>query len=79
MGICQKVNETDGEKIYCVRCGENDEHVVLSCSYHMPMAIFAIESSIPNNISLSDETKTYGRRIISLDMKILKKIRFFYC
>ena len=57
MGICEKVNETDGEIIYCVRCGENDEHVVLSCSYHMPMAIFAIESSILNNISLSDETK----------------------
>ena len=57
MDICQKVNETDGEKIYCVKCGENDQHVVLSCSYHMPMVIFAIESSSPITISLSDETR----------------------
>ena len=58
MDICQKVNETDGEKIYCVKCGENDQHVVLSCSYHMLMVIFAIESSSSSSsISLSDETR----------------------
>ena len=57
MDICEKVNETDGEKIYCVKCGKNDQDVVLSCSYHMPMAIFAAESSSPITTSLSDETR----------------------
>ena len=54
--ICQKVNEIDGEKIYCVKCGENEQHLVLSCGYHMPMAIFAIESFSTGTILL-DKTK----------------------
>ena len=66
--------KTDGEKIYCVKCGENDQHIVLSCSYHMPMAIFAVESSTPITISLSENI--YNRCIIFSDMKILKNIRF---
>ena len=53
-GICQKVNEIDGRKIYCVRCGENNQHIVLSCRDHMPMVIFAYS---PTPISISDETE----------------------
>ena len=57
MDVCEKVNETDGEKIYCVKCGQNDQHVVLSCSYHMPMVIFDVKSSSSSSISLSDKTR----------------------
>ena len=53
-GICEKVNEIDGRKIYCVRCGENNQHIVLSCREHMPMVIFAYS---PTPISISDETE----------------------
>ena len=54
--ICEEVNKIDGEKIYSVKCGENERDVVLSCSYHMPMAIFAVESSA-NGVVLLDKTK----------------------
>ena len=54
--ICKEVNKIDGEKIYCVRCGENERDVVLSCGYHMPMAIFAVESS-STGVVLIDKTK----------------------
>ena len=57
MDICQKVNETDGKTIYCVKCGDKEQHVVLSCSYHMPMAIFTVESSSTGTTLLLDETK----------------------
>ena len=56
MDIFKKVNELDGETIFCVKCGENEQNTVLSCSYHMPMAIFAVQSSI-NDITLVDKTK----------------------
>ena len=56
MDICRKVNAIDGEKIYCVKCGENEQDLVLSCSYHMPIAIFAVESSSTGTILL-DKTK----------------------
>lgn len=56
MGIFEKVNQIDGEKIYCVKCGENEQYAVLSCSYHMPMAIFAVQSNA-NGVILLDKTK----------------------
>ena len=54
--ICQEVNKIDGEKVYCVKCGQNEQHVVLTCGYHMPMAIFAVESFL-TGVVLVDKTK----------------------
>ena len=54
--ICEEVNKTDGEKIYCVKCGENGQHIVLSCGYHMPITNFAVELSSTGTI-LVDKTK----------------------
>ena len=54
--ICEEVNKIDGEKIYCVKCGENEQDLVLSCGYHMPIAIFAVKSSSTGTI-LVDKTK----------------------
>ena len=52
--ICQEVNKIDGEKIYCVKCGEKEQHVVLSCGDHLPMAIFAVDLT---GTVLEDKTK----------------------
>ena len=48
--ICKEVNKLDGDKIYSVKCGENDRDVVLSCSAHMPMGIFAVKLSENDNV-----------------------------
>ena len=58
--ICIKVNnQTIHEKIYCVKCGKNRQSAIFSCGDHMPMVIFAVETSQSTGISLRDETKTY--------------------
>ena len=46
--ICEEVNNIDAEKIddakiYCIKCGENNEDIVLSCIDHMPMGIFSVQ------------------------------------
>ena len=46
--ICEEVNKIDSEKIeettiYCIKCGENNEDIVLSCIDHMPMGIFSVQ------------------------------------
>ena len=40
LDICFKVNQTIREKIYCVKCGENQQDAIFSCGDHMPMVIF---------------------------------------
>ena len=58
--ICIKVNKTIGGKIYCVTCGKNRKNAVFSCTDHMPLVIFAVETSqFSGTINLSNETKSY--------------------
>ena len=58
--ICIKINQTIGEKIFCVKCGENRQNAIFTCADHMPMVIFAVEmSQSTGTISLHNETKTY--------------------
>ena len=64
--ICKKVNETIREKIYCVKCGENEQNVIFSCGDHMPMIIFGVETSqssgqTTTTISFRDVTKYFCR------------------
>ena len=54
--ICNTINEINGEKIYSVKCGEDDKDIVLSCSGHMPMGIFAVQLSANDAVVLL-ETK----------------------
>ena len=54
--ICNEINEINGEKIYSVKCGEDDKDVVLSCSAHMPMGIFAVQLTANDAVVLL-ETK----------------------
>ena len=58
--ICIKVNKTIREKMYCVTCGKNRQNAVFSCTDHMPLVIFAVETlQFSDTISLRDETKSY--------------------
>lgn len=41
--ICHEINKIEGAKIYSVKCGENNKDVVLTCSGHMPMEVFAVQ------------------------------------
>ena len=34
-----KYNQTICQKIYCVKCGENQQNVIFTCSDHMPVTI----------------------------------------
>ena len=51
--ICHKANQIEGEKVYSVKCGQDNCDVVLSCSAHMPMGIFAVRLWA-NNVVLID-------------------------
>ena len=55
--ICDEINKINGEKIYCAKCGENKQNVVLSCDYHMPMALFAEQNATRiTDVTLLDVT-----------------------
>ena len=46
--ICEEVNKIDCAKIdegkvYCVKCGENNEDIVISCIDHLSMGIFCVQ------------------------------------
>ena len=46
--ICEEVNKKkrekiDGGKVYCVKCGENNEDIVISCIDHLSMGIFSVQ------------------------------------
>ena len=58
--ICVKVNQTIRQKIYCVKCGENEQNAIFTCTDHMPMVIFGVQTlQSTGTISLRDETKNY--------------------
>ena len=43
--LCNQINDgnTNDNIIYCVKCGDNKQDVVLSCSGHNPMLSFTIQ------------------------------------
>ena len=50
--ICNKLNQTNGEKLYCVCCG--DEDVIFSCRKHMAMVVFS-QNIQDNYIELTEQ------------------------
>ena len=74
--ICKKVDKTIDEEIFCVKCGENEQNVIFSCGDHMPMVIFAEEtsqSSGQTTVSFHDVTKTFCRICVK---KYLQKMYY---
>ena len=43
--LCNQINndDTGDNVIYCVKCGDGKQDVVLSCCKHMPMGTFTIQ------------------------------------
>ena len=46
--ICEEINKIDSAKIdegkiYCVKCGKNNDDIVCSCMSHMSMGIFSVQ------------------------------------
>ena len=85
--ICKEINQfkTNLMKIYCVKCGDNNEDVVFSCTQHMAIVIFSVKMHAPEklpdkatddcNIELTDETKTYFAKCVK---KYLQKMYYHY-
>ena len=73
--ICIKVNKTTGRKIYCVTCGKNRKNAVFSCTDHMPMVIFRVDTQFDGTINFSDETKSYCQICIK---KYLQKMFYLF-
>ena len=75
--ICNEINQTRGEKLYCSRCGGNNEYVIFSCLNHMAMVIFHQE--INNDyIDLTIQSKDQCLRCIRKYLKIAYKCCYEY-
>ena len=48
--LCNQINDnnTDDNVIYCAKCGDGKQNVVLSCWNHIPMATFVIQYTANN-------------------------------
>ena len=48
--LCNQINDgdTDDNIIYCAKCGDTKQDVVLSCCGHIPMTTFVIQNTANN-------------------------------
>ena len=67
--ICKKLNQVEGEKIYCAKCGDNMEDVIFSCTNHMSLVIFRVNNN-HNYIELNEEIKSSCKRCIKKYLQI---------
>ena len=72
--ICNEICEVNDpvKKIYCTKCGNNNQNVIFSCTAHMPMVI--IEQTTIGDIYCSKKKKINCRICIK---KYLQKM--YYC
>ena len=74
---------TESRKVYCVKCGKNEQHVVFSCADHMAILIASAKmfdcTELPNDknvtVHLFDESKTYCCGCIR---KYLQEMYYYY-
>ena len=73
MDICVKVNQSVKEKIFTMKCGENKQDVIFTCSAHVPLIILAVETlqSIDGQTSycFRDVTKNYCRTCVRICLR----------
>ena len=52
--LCNQINDNDtGDNIiFCAKCGDDKQNVVLSCYGHIPMATFTIQNMVNNAITV---------------------------
>ena len=53
--LCNQINENDtGDNIiYCAKCGDGKQDVVLSCCNHIPMGTFVIQYTANNAAAMT--------------------------
>ena len=84
--ICDEISQTQctkSKKVYCAKCGKNNQNVVFSCADHMAMLIIAVKrydcTVLPNKKSVTidfyDESKTYCCGCIK---KYLQEMYYYY-
>ena len=56
---CNEINDSDGEMIYCVKCGDDKKDVVFSCTKHLTMGTFAVEIHNNKVAVIQTETRQY--------------------
>ena len=57
--ICNKIDNVDGETIYCVKCGDDKKDVVFSCVKHLTVETFAVEIHQNNLVKIEMKTRHY--------------------
>ena len=75
--ICNEINQTSGEKIFCSRCGDNKQYVILSCLKHMALVVFSQQIS-DDYVELTIQTKDKCLRCIKNYLKIAYKCCYEY-
>ena len=73
MDICIKVNQSVKEKIFTMKCGENKQDVIFTCSGHVPLIILSVETSQSSDGQITyyfrDDTKTYCRTCVRICLR----------
>ena len=57
--ICNKIDNVDGDTIYCSKCGDDKKDVVFSCTKHLTMGTFAVEVHRNNVVTIEAKTRHY--------------------
>ena len=75
--ICNELNRTRGDKIFCSKCGDNKQHVIFSCIKHMAMVVFSQEIN-EGYIELTEQTKDKCLRCIRNYLQIAYRCCYEY-
>ena len=67
--ICKKLNQTNGDKIYCSKCGDKNQYVIFSCLKHMAMVVFYPEMQ-DGYLELTEQNKNCCLRCIQKYLRI---------
>ena len=59
--LCNEINhnDTDDGIIYCAKCGDGKQNVVLSCCDHIPMGTFTIQYTANNATAMTFRNKQF--------------------
>ena len=75
--ICNELNQTRGDKIFCSRCGDNNQSVIFSCIKHMALVVFFQEIN-EGYIKLTEQTKDKCLRCIRKYLQIAYRCSYEY-
>ena len=56
--ICDRINDSNGPLMYCVKCGDQYKNVVITCEKHLTMGPLAVTIH-KNNVTVIETQKQY--------------------